>query len=381
LRFKQQNWVQYRGYAIEIVKVPPIAESIVEGEVLTILKNVGERVEVDDIVYNLETEKATVDVRTPHAGVVKELFAQLGEKVQVGGQLFTVDTSAAGTATPPEQKKAEAPAKPQEAPKAEAPKQAEQPKKQETKAHEPVKQPPSSAEAKGPRERRVKLPRIRRRIAERLKDAQNTYALLTTFQEADMTAVMEMRNKYKDEFQKAHGVKLGFMSAFVKASAYALSRSPEVNGVMDGEDIIYRDYIDISVAVAGPKGLIVPVIRDADKLSFSQIEQAIIEFGQKAKNLTISPEDMIGGTFTISNGGVYGSMMGTPIVNPPQSAILGMHNIIQRPIVIDGKVEIRPMMYLALTYDHRIIDGKDAVTFLRTIKLAVEDPARMLLDI
>jgi len=190
-----------------------------------------------------------------------------------------------------------------------------------------------------------------------------------------------MRNKYKDEFSNSHGVKLGFMSAFVKASAYALSRAPEVNAVMDGEDIIYRDYIDISVAVAGPKGLIVPVIRNADQLSFAQIEQTIIDYGKKAKEGKISIEEMSGGTFTISNGGVYGSMMGTPIVNPPQSAILGMHNITQRAVVIDGKIEIRPMMYLALTYDHRIIDGKGAVTFLRTIKNAIEDPVRMLLDL
>lgn len=355
-------------------------------------KEVGESVDVDEVVYNLETEKTNVEVKSPFKGVIKELFVtEEGAKVNVGDQMFSVDTSASVEAkkeAPKESGKKEeskkeegAPVKKEEVKKEAAKEVKKEAAKETAKASGAPSEGSLSKEAEGARERRVKLPLIRRRIAERLKDAQNTYALLTTFQECDMSNVMEMRNNYKDEFSKAHGVKLGFMSAFVKASAYALQRAPEVNAVMDGEYIIYRDYVDISVAVAGPKGLIVPVIRDAHKLSFAQIEETILHFGAKAKNGTIVPEDMVGGTFTISNGGVYGSMMGTPIVNPPQSAILGMHNIIQRPVAVNGKVELRPMMYLALTYDHRIIDGKDAVTFLRTIKLAVEDPLRMLLDI
>jgi len=223
--------------------------------------------------------------------------------------------------------------------------------------------------------------RMRLRIAERLKDAQNTYALLTTMQEADLSNLIALRDEFKDEFQKKHGIKLGFMSAFVKSSAQALVEMPVINAVISGNEIIYRDYIDISVAVATPKGLVVPVLRDCDKMSFSDIEKEIVNLGEKAKTGQITVEDMAGGTFTISNGGVYGSMLGTPIVNPPQSAILGMHAITPRAVVVKNQILIRPMMYLALTYDHRLIDGRDAVTFLRRIKAIIEDPRRLLLDL
>jgi len=228
---------------------------------------------------------------------------------------------------------------------------------------------------------------MRARIAERLKDSQNTYALLTTFQECDMSNLMQLRDQFKDDFQKKHGVKLGFMSAFVRASTIALQELPVVNAVISGTDVIYRDYIDISVAVAAPKGLLTPVLRDCQLKSFADIEKEIIHLGEKAKNNKISLEDLAGGTFTISNGGVYGSLMGTPIVNPPQSAILGMHAINKRPVVItdpktgQDQIVVRPMMYLALTYDHRLIDGREAVTFLRKVKSVIEEPKRILLDI
>ncbi|PRD24812.1 UNVERIFIED_CONTAM: Dihydrolipoyllysine-residue succinyltransferase component of 2-oxoglutarate dehydrogenase complex [Trichonephila clavipes] len=231
------------------------------------------------------------------------------------------------------------------------------------------------------RRSQVKMNRMRQRIAQRLKEAQNTYAMLTTFNEIDMSNVIEMRNRHKDAFLKKHNIKLGFMSAFVKASAYALQDQPIVNAVIDEGEIVYRDYIDISVAVATPKGLVVPVLRNLGNMNYAEIEKAIHALGEKARTGSLAIEDMDGGTFTISNGGVFGSLYGTPIINPPQSAILGMHAIVERPVAISGKVEIRPMMYVALTYDHRLIDGREAVLFLRKIKAAVEDPRIMLLDI
>jgi len=224
------------------------------------------------------------------------------------------------------------------------------------------------------------MTRLRLRVAERLKGAQNTSALLTTFNEIDMSSLMEMRSTYKDAFLEKHGVKLGFMSAFVKASAYALQEVPAVNGVIDGDEIVYRDYYDISIAVATPKGLVVPVLRNVETMNFAGCEKTINALGKKARDGTISIDDMAGGTFTISNGGVYGSLLSTPIINPPQSAILGMHSIVQRPMVVSGKIEARPMMYVALTYDHRLVDGREAVTFLKRIKEVVEDPRRFLLD-
>jgi len=256
-------------------------------------------------------------------------------------------------------------------------------------ASEKKESPPTPSETSSSRssvptrtERREPMNRMRLRIAERLKSSQNTYALLTTFQEADMSKLVKLRDDFKDEFLKKHQVKLGFMSAFVKASSVALLEQPVVNAVISGDEIIYRDYVDISVAVATPKGLLTPVLRNTDRLSFSEIEREIANLGEKARKGQITLEDLAGGTFTISNGGVYGSLMGTPIVNPPQSAILGMHGITKRAVVVEGdRIEVRPMMYLALTYDHRLIDGREAVTFLRKIKAVVEDPRRLLLDL
>jgi len=227
----------------------------------------------------------------------------------------------------------------------------------------------------------VKMTRMRLKISERLKDSQNTAASLTTFNEIDMSGYIALRNKYKDEFAEKHGVKLGFMSIFVKAAVAALKEFPAVNGIIDGNDIVYRDYIDISVAVATPKGLVVPVVRNCETLSMAGVEKAIGDLSKKARNEQLALEDMAGGTFTISNGGVYGSLFGTPIINQPQSAILGMHGTFDRPAVVNGKVEVRPMMYVALTYDHRVIDGREAVTFLRKVKAAVEDPAFLLLEL
>lgn len=230
-------------------------------------------------------------------------------------------------------------------------------------------------------EHRVKMNRMRQKIAQRLKDAQNTNAMLTTFNELDMSALMQLRKENQDAFVKRHGIKLGFMSAFVKASAYALTQQPTVNAVIDGQEIVYRDYVDISVAVATPKGLVVPVLRNVQDMNYADIEKGIMALGEKAKKNQLAVEDMDGGTFTISNGGVFGSLFGTPIINPPQSAILGMHGTFERPVVRNGQVVIRPMMYIALTYDHRLIDGREAVTFLRGIKRAVEDPRVMFLDL
>merc|ERR1712111_108938 len=247
-----------------------------------------------------------------------------------------------------------------------------------------VKMPPAdpTTSIAGTRsEHRVKMNRMRMKIASRLKEAQNTNAMLTTFNELDMSALMQLRKENQDAFVKRHGIKLGFMSAFVKASAYALTKQPTVNAVIDGQEILYRDYVDISVAVATPKGLVVPVLRNVGDMSYADIEKGIAALGQKAKNNELAMEDMDGGTFTISNGGVFGSLFGTPIINPPQSAILGMHGTFERPVVRNGQVVIRPMMYIALTYDHRLIDGREAVTFLRGIKKAVEDPRVMFLDL
>merc|ERR1711992_491783 len=230
-------------------------------------------------------------------------------------------------------------------------------------------------------EHRVKMNRMRMKIASRLKDAQNTNAMLTTFNELDMSAIMQLRKESQDAFVKKHGIKLGFMSAFVKATAYSLTQQPTVNAVIEGQEVIYRDFVDISVAVATPKGLVVPVLRNAQDMNYADIEKGIMALGEKAKKNQLAMEDMDGGTFTISNGGVFGSLFGTPIINPPQSAILGMHGTFERPVVRNGQVTIRPMMYIALTYDHRLIDGREAVTFLRTIKKAVEDPRVMFLDL
>lgn len=364
-----------------------MGESVVEGTVAVLLKKTGDLLKEDDVIAQLETDKVTIDIKYPakEPGLLEQLYIKEQDVVKVGQKVaFVVQGDAAASAAGAAATAPKAPAPPKEAPK-EAPKD-----KPAAKAEAPTTSPPpkateapAAAPAAGARqERRVKMTRLRTRVAERLKHAQNTYAMLTTFNEVDMTNIMELRNAYKDVFAEKHGVKLGFMSAFVKAAADALKAIPAVNGVIDGDEIIYRDYCDISIAVATPKGLVVPVLRNADRLSMAQIESNIQALGKKARDGSISIDDMAGGTFTISNGGVYGSLLSTPIINPPQSAILGMHAINKRATVVAGdKVEARPIMNIALTYDHRLIDGREAVTFLKRIKEVVEDPRRLLLDV
>jgi len=390
------NALPRRFYATSETKtqvVPPMGDSITEGELKSWSKGVGEHVAVDDLVAVIETDKVAVEIRAKESGVIKEHFAEEGSTVSVGAPLFAYEAGAEApkkAESPKEEvpKKVEQPgSKPEIAPKvAEVPKAAAAPEAKTAPAAPKTETPKAQAQkpsvATGG-ERKVKVTRMRERIAQRLKDAQNTYAMLTTFQEADMFNLINMREDFKEEFQKKHGVKLGFMSAFVKASAAALKEIPAVNAVYDGSnrEIIYRDYVDISVAVATPRGLVVPVLRDCDHLSFADVEKRLGELSARARKDEITLEEMAGGTFTISNGGVYGSLMGTPIINPPQSAILGMHAINKRPVVVNDQIVIRPIMYLALTYDHRLIDGKEAVTFLRHVKHAIEDPRRLLLDL
>ncbi|XP_056332408.1 dihydrolipoyllysine-residue succinyltransferase component of 2-oxoglutarate dehydrogenase complex, mitochondrial [Danio aesculapii] len=384
------------------VKTPAFAESVTEGDVRW-EKAVGDSVAEDEVVCEIETDKTSVQVPSPAAGVIEELLVPDGGKVEGGTPLFKLKKGAgavktAAAAAPPPAAETPAPACPAPAaapaggpipssmpPVPAVPAQPIQAKP--VSAIKPTAAAPAAAAAdtgaKAPRsEHRVKMNRMRLRIAQRLKEAQNTCAMLTTFNEVDMSNITQMRTQYKDAFLKKHAIKLGFMSAFVKAAAYALTDQPAVNAVIDDttKEIVYRDYVDISVAVATPKGLVVPVIRGVEGMNFTDIEKAINELGEKARKNELAVEDMDGGTFTISNGGVFGSMFGTPIINPPQSAILGMHGIFDRPVAIAGKVEVRPMMYVALTYDHRLIDGREAVTFLRKIKSVVEDPRVLLLD-
>ncbi|MEW5303714.1 MAG: hypothetical protein WDW36_006379 [Sanguina aurantia] len=377
-----------------------MGESVTEGTIAAILKNQGDAVKEDDVIAQIETDKVTIDVKyTGKApGVVSSVNVKEQDTVEMGRLVAVVEEGviapkAAAEAPKPPAAEAPKPAAAAAAAKAEpahkpAAAKAAPPPPPPTKAAAPAASSPPAAPAPGfapggpgvRPERRVKMTRLRMRVAERLKGAQNTYAMLTTFNEVDMTAIMELRNTFKDAFLDRHGVKLGFMSVFVKASAHALQEVPAVNGVIDGDEIVYRDYTDISIAVATAKGLVVPVLRGVDKLGFADVERNINALGKKARDGTISIDDMAGGTFTISNGGVYGSMLSTPIINPPQSAILGMHAIIKRPIVVGDKIEARPMMYIALTYDHRLIDGREAVTFLKRIKEIVEDPRRLLID-
>ncbi|XP_019712948.1 dihydrolipoyllysine-residue succinyltransferase component of 2-oxoglutarate dehydrogenase complex, mitochondrial [Hippocampus comes] len=396
--------VAYRDEVLTI-KTPAFAESVTEGDVRW-EKAVGDTVSEDEVVCEIETDKTSVQVPSPAAGVIVELLVPDGGKVEGGTPLFKLQkgSGAPQAAAAP---KAEAPAAAAPSP---PPPPASAPPPPPSTAFEPIPttmppvppvpthamdaKPVSSIKPTAPAapvvggakaartESRVKMNRMRLRIAQRLKEAQNTCAMLTTFNEIDMSNISEMRKSYKDAFLKKHNIKLGFMSAFVKASAYALSDQPVVNAVIDDttKEIVYRDYVDISVAVATPKGLVVPVIRNVEGMNFADIEKTINMLGEKARNNELAVEDMDGGTFTISNGGVFGSMFGTPIINPPQSAILGMHGIFDRPVAVAGKVEIRPMMYVALTYDHRLVDGREAVTFLRKIKSVVEDPRVLLLD-
>uniref|UniRef100_A0A671U2L3 Dihydrolipoyllysine-residue succinyltransferase component of 2-oxoglutarate dehydrogenase complex, mitochondrial n=1 Tax=Sparus aurata TaxID=8175 RepID=A0A671U2L3_SPAAU len=357
--------VAYRNEVLT-VKTPAFAESVTEGDVRW-EKAVGDTVSEDEVVCEIETDKTSVQVPSPAAGVIEELLVPDGGKVEGGTPLFKLRKGD----TP----KAEAPAAAAPPPPSAAP----PPPPPPTSAVGPI---PTTMPPVPPVPAHVKMNRMRLRIAQRLKEAQNTCAMLTTFNEVDMSNISEMRKSYKDAFLKKHNIKLGFMSAFVKAAAYALADQPAVNAVIDDttKEIVYRDYVDISVAVATPKGLVVPVIRSVEGMNFADIEKAINLLGEKARKNELAVEDMDGGTFTISNGGVFGSMFGTPIINPPQSAILGMHGIFDRPVAVGGKVEIRPMMYVALTYDHRLIDGREAVTFLRKIKSVVEDPRVLLLD-
>uniref|UniRef100_A0A4W6EXW0 Dihydrolipoyllysine-residue succinyltransferase component of 2-oxoglutarate dehydrogenase complex, mitochondrial n=1 Tax=Lates calcarifer TaxID=8187 RepID=A0A4W6EXW0_LATCA len=378
------------------VKTPAFAESVTEGDVRW-EKAVGDTVSEDEVVCEIETDKTSVQVPSPAAGVIEELLVPDGGKVEGGTPLFKLRKGGLPRLLQPLLPPSAAPPPPPP-PSAVGPIPTTMPPVPPVPAHamdtKPVSAikptaapaaPVAQAEggAKGARtESRVKMNRMRLRIAQRLKEAQNTCAMLTTFNEVDMSNISEMRKSYKDAFLKKHNIKLGFMSAFVKAAAYALADQPAVNAVIDDttKEIVYRDYVDISVAVATPKGLVVPVIRNVEGMNFADIEKAINLLGEKARKNELAVEDMDGGTFTISNGGVFGSMFGTPIINPPQSAILGMHGIFDRPVAVGGKVEIRPMMYVALTYDHRLIDGREAVTFLRKIKSVVEDPRVLLLD-
>jgi 2-oxoglutarate dehydrogenase E2 component (dihydrolipoamide succinyltransferase) len=383
-----------RFYGTEkTISVPQMGDSITEGTLAEwvvglnfLFKTFSEEnsvIKEDDVIAKIETDKVTVEIRAPEAGTFLKKLAKEEETVAVGQQLFVYSTEVSGSATQAKEKAPE--------PKKEEVKPV---KKEESKptTPEPVKTQPKKETTSTPsskqetvvvsenKERRVPMTRIRQTISKRLKDSQNTYAMLTTFNEIDMSALMKLRNDYKDNFQKKHGVKFGFMSAFMKASTYALMDQPSVNAVIDGKDIVYRDYVDISVAVATPNGLVVPVIRNCQDLTLADLEKTMGELGEKARKNQITLPDMQGGTFTISNGGVFGSMMGTPIINPPQSAILGMHGIKKRAVVVDDKIEIRPMMYVALTYDHRLIDGREAVLFLVKVKDLIENPLGMLLE-
>ena len=427
--------------ALEI-KVPTLGESVTEATVGHWLKKEGDAVARDEPLVELETDKVTLEVPAPAAGRLEKIVVKDGETVEVGALLATIAEGQTGKAAPinagPETPQPRAEAKteakkgdgrpPEEAPKRSAPIPAPAPRPEEERPPAPAartlmtesglssgdvagsgkggqvlkgdvlealartaKAPAAdtprpqarapSAAADAEREERVRMTRLRLTIARRLKDAQNNAAMLTTFNDVDMSAIIELRKTYRDVFEKKHGVRLGFMGFFVKASVQALREIPAVNAEIDGEEIVYKNYYNIGVAVGTEKGLVVPVIRDAQDLSIPEVERRINDFGKRARDGELKIEDMQGGTFTISNGGVYGSLMSTPILNAPQSGILGMHRIDERPVVRNGQVVIRPMMYLALSYDHRIVDGREAVTFLVRIKEAIEDPQRLMLDL
>ena len=413
------------------IKVPTLGESITEAVIGKWLKKVGDSVATDEAVAVLETDKVTIDVQAPQAGKIESIAIAEGGKVKIGDTLGAIAAGAGGAASAPAAAKATAPA----AAKATAPAAAEAPKATEAKASAPANSSSAAAtpvaramaadkgvdpasiqgsgvngkvmkddvvratspaaaaaEAKGPStpmnapsgarsEERVALTPLRKRVAERLLQAQSTAAILTTFNEVDMSAVMAVRKQYNEKFEKKHGIKLGFMSFFVKAAIEALKTYPAVNASLDGQEVVFHHYYDIGVAVSGSRGLVVPIIRDADGKSMAETEKLISDLGVRAKNDKIKLEELQGGTFTISNGGIFGSMLSTPILNPPQTGILGMHNIVERAVVRDGQIVIRPIMYLALSYDHRLIDGREAVQFLVRIKDCIEDPQRLLLEI
>jgi 2-oxoglutarate dehydrogenase E2 component (dihydrolipoamide succinyltransferase) len=419
------------------VKVPVLGESITEATLGEWLKKPGDAVQVDEPIASLETDKVSVEVPSPVAGVLGEQIVKVGDTVQVGAVIATVGEGSGAAAPAPAASPAPAPAAAAPAPATTAPAgqaaygssspaQGQAPGSEaaalspsvrravletgvdpstvqgtgrdgrltkddvlsaaSNKAPAPAPAPapaaaPAASAAGGRKEERVRMTRLRQTVAKRLKEAQNTAAMLTTFNDVDMTEVIAARTKYKDLFEKKHGVRLGFMGFFVKAAVMALKDIPAVNASIEGDEIVYHDYADISVAVSAPNGLVVPVIRDAQDLSVAGIEKTIGDFGKRAKDGTLKMDEMKGGTFTISNGGVFGSLMSTPIINPPQSAVLGLHRIEDRPVVRDGEVVVRPMMYLALSYDHRLIDGREAVTFLVALKNAIEDPTRLLIDL
>jgi len=412
----------FEDMAVEI-KVPALGESVTEATVAKWLVKAGDSVAIDQPLCELETDKVTVEVNATVAGSIVDLAVAEGATVQVGGVLCHIEAGAAGAAVKPAAAAAPrpAPATPPSPPPAVAPVVADvaasgpaarklvaetgvapeaiHPTGKDGRATKadvmaalasiPAAAPPAAAAPARPagprlradREERVRMTRLRRTIANRLKEAQNTAAMLTTFNEVDMTNVMALRDRLKDDFEKKHGARLGFMSFFVKACIAGLKELPAVNAEIEGDDLVYKNYYDIGVAVGTPQGLVVPVVRDADTLSFGGIEKAIGDLGRKARDGKLSIADLTGGTFTISNGGVYGSLMSTPILNPPQSAILGMHKIQQRPMVVGGEIKVRPMMYLAVSYDHRIIDGREAVLFLVRVKECIEDPERLLLGV
>jgi len=433
------------------VQVPALGESITEGTLANWLKKPGDAVAADEGIAELETDKVSVEVTSPVAGVLAEQLVKAGDTVAVGAVIARVDEGGKAAAAPaPAEAAAVATTNPAgagetpalrgdetapiaeqdddqittlspavrravleyhvdpssikgtgkdgrltkddviaaaEAMKSGSPAKAEA--QTEAKASPaPAPSTPASRADWTPasageqrKEERVKMTRLRQTVARRLKEAQNTAAMLTTFNDVDMTAVIEARSRYKDLFEKKHGIRLGFMGFFVKACALAAKDVPAVNGSIEGDEIVYHDYLDVSIAVSAPKGLVVPVVRNADRMSFAEIEKTIADFGKRAKDGTLTIDEMTGGTFTISNGGVFGSLLSTPIINPPQSAVLGMHRIEERPVAKDSQVVIRPMMYLALSYDHRLVDGREAVTFLVRVKEAIEDPTRILIDL
>ena len=409
------------------VKVPTLGESVTEATIGEWLKQPGDAVKLDEPIVSLETDKVAVEVTAPAAGVLGAHLVKPGDNVAVGALIATIEDSVPAAGNEPVAPRSEKPVEPASKTLPMAATEAADAsssdaavlspavrravlehgidpatitgtgkdgritredvlaaaaRKPETPAPAPEAATSPPAPATGERrEERVRMTRLRQTIARRLKEAQETAALLTTFNDCDMTAVIEARDKYKDLFEKKHGQRLGFMGFFAKAACLALKDVPAANAYLEGDEIVYHDYVDISVAVSAPNGLVTPVVRDADKLSFSAIEKAIADYGKAARDGTLTLADLKGGTFTISNGGVFGSLMSTPIINPPQSAVLGLHRIEDRPVVRDGQIVIRPMMYLALSYDHRIIDGREAVTALKAIKDAIEDPTRMLIDL
>ncbi len=397
------------------IVVPTLGESVSSATVARWLKKAGDAVAADEPLVELETDKVTVEVNAPVAGVITAIAADTGAEVLPGAVLGSIEAGAAAAAKPaaapaPAPKPAAAPAPAPAAASAHAPLPAAAKMIAETGVSaaamgagtgkdgritkgdvlaylaQPAAAPAPAPAARASRppeagEERVKMTRLRATIARRLKEAQNTAAMLTTFNEVDMSAAMALRSEYRDAFEKRHGVKLGFMSFFVKACIAALKEFPAVNAEIDGDEIVYKNFVHMGIAVGGPSGLVVPVLRNADTLGFAEIEKRIGEFGKRARDGALKLDELAGGSFTITNGGIYGSLMSTPILNPPQSGILGMHKIQDRPMAVAGKIEIRPMMYIALSYDHRIVDGKEAVSFLVRVKESVEDPRRLMLDI